>query len=474
MRFPSFGRSGLLDRRARVACAALLTVFGATITSAQAPEPTRKELLERDGIIWGTRAAWITPFEENIGEDLKIAGLSRFWMEAKLNFPRFAEVADLDWDKTFIDFLPRVRATKSTYEYYKVLQEMCALLRDAHSDVFLPPELARRMEATPPLQLDLIERRVFITRVGSASLEAAGVAAGLEILKVDGLSVREHADRFRRPYVGSNTAAHRELTIFSSGLLAGPLEAPVELSLRAKDGRTFTRKIARTGYTDVANPAAFEVRRLPGNVAYVAINSFADDGVEKEFERALPDLRRSDGVVLDVRENAGGSGVVAYDIIGDLSDRDFSTPRWRSREYIATFRAWGTAGGWYEQKPETAMWKGKGAESLAKPVVLLTGPRSLSATDVFAETFKSIGRGPVVGEPTGGGVGDPLAFALPGGGTARVSTSGEVGRGIVGVGVIPDVVVPRTAEDYLAGRDAALEAGIAALRRLIAAKSGGV
>ena len=433
-------------------------------SDSRSPEPSRKELFERDGIIWGTRAAWITPFEENISEDQKIAGLSRFWMEVKLNFPRFAAVADLDWDKTFIDFIPRVRATKSTYEYYKVLQQMCALLQDAHSDVFLPKELAERSEATPPLRLDLIEHRVFITRVGSATLAATGIAPGLEILKIDGLSVADYADKFRRPYVGSNTAAHRELTIFSPGLLAGPREVPVQLELRSKDGRVFTRKVARTVYADLTKLSPFELRKLPGNIAYVAINTFNDEVVQKDFEQALTELRAMDGIILDVRENDGGSGVIAYNLLGDLTDKDFSTPRWRSREYIATLRVWGTPGGWYEQPQEKAMWKASPAGHLAMPVVMLTGPRSLSATDVFAETFKSMGRGLILGEPTGGSTGDPLAFALPGGGSGRVATSGEVGRGIVGVGVIPDVLVRRTAADYLAGKDAALEAAIKHLK----------
>ena len=110
------------------------------------------------------------------------------------------------------------------------------------------------------------------------------------------------------------------------------------------------------------------------------------------------------------------------------------------------------------------MWAGKPNDFYSQPVVMLIGPRSLSATDVFAETFHSIRRGKLIGEPTAGSTGDPLAFALPGGGTGRVATSTDVGEGLIGRGVQPDVLVPRTVQDLLAGRDAALEAGIAELR----------
>jgi len=432
----------------------------------QAPQPSRKEQFEHDGIIWGSAAVWGAPFQEDLPENLKLAGLARFWMEVKINFPHFAEISELDWDKTYLDFIPRVRATRSTYEYYRVLQQMCALLKDAHSDVFLPQELAG-MEATPPLRLELIENRVFVTRVESKALESAGVTAGLEILKIDGMPVHEYAERNRRSYMASNSPQHEEVKVFSYGLLAGPREKPVTVEFRAKDGTVFEKQIARTPYADQTALPAFEYRKLAGNIAYIAINSFGSEDVQKEFEKHLAEIRASDGLVIDVRENDGGSGVIAYNIIGYLVAKNFATPPWKSREYVATLRAWGTPGGWYEPKPSD--WEAKPAEAYAKPVVMLTGPRCLSATDVFAEVFAQLKRGKIVGEATGGSTGDPLGFALPGGGSGRVSTSAEVGIGIVGKGVQPDVAAPRTVRDFLAERDAALEAGLAELKTMIAA-----
>jgi hypothetical protein len=41
---------------------------------------------------------------------------------------------------------------------------------------------------------------------------------------------------------------------------------------------------------------------------------------------------------------------------------------------------------------------------------------------------------------------------------------------LIGRGVIPDVAVARTARDFLVGRDATLDAGVAALERLIRGK----
>jgi C-terminal processing protease CtpA/Prc len=431
-------------------------------------QPSRREILERDGIIWGSADAWGIPFQEDLGEDAKIAGLSKLWMEVKINFPHFATIADLDWDKTYIDFIPRVRATASTYEYYRVLQRMCALLRDGHSEVFLPKALAERMEAGPPLRIDLIENRVFVTRVESKALEADGITAGFEILRIDGVPVREYAEKNRLPYVASNSPQHLAVKLYSYGLLSGSRERPVDVEFRSPDGRVLQKHLRRDPYPDRTALPVFEYRKLTGNVAYVAINTFNSEEAQKEFEKHLPEIQSSAGLILDVRENDGGNGVIAYNLIGDLTDKDFAPTPWKSRQYIATLRAWGQPGGWYQAKPST--WPSKPTEFYSKPVVMLVGPRCLSATDVFAETFHRLQRGKLVGEPTGGSIGDPLAFALPGGGSARVATSAEEGDGFVGRGIQPDVLVPRTVQDFLAGHDAALDAGLAVLTNSMKAR----
>lgn len=445
---------------AAVCCLALLAAGPAYAQGAQ--QPSRQESFERDGIIWGSAAAWGVPFQENLSEDAKVAGLSRLWMEVKINFPHFAAVADLDWDRTYVDFIPKVRATTSTYEYYRLLQRMTSLLEDGHTEVFLPKELAERMEVDLPLRTDLIENRVFVTRVDSKELEANGITAGLELLEIDGMPVHEYVTKNRRPYIASNSPQHVLVKAYSYGLLAGPRDRPVVLEFRSKEGRVFEKRLQRGSYPDATSLPVLSYRKLAGNLAYVAINTFNSEDAQKEFEKFLPEIRGSDGLILDVRQNDGGSGVIAYNLIGYLTDKEFATPPWKSRQYVATLRVWGQAGGWYEAKPST--WSGKPDEFYSKPVVMLIGPRSLSATDVFAETYHRLRRGKLVGEPTAGSTGDPLAFALPGGGSGRVSTSTDVGDGPIGKGVQPDVLVPRTVEDFLAGRDAALEAAIAELR----------
>ena len=76
--------------------------------------------------------------ESQLSDVDKLYGLSCFWSEAKHRFVYFDQVPDLDWDKTYRDFIPQVLSTKSTYEYYRVIQRFCSLLKDGHTHVYYP------------------------------------------------------------------------------------------------------------------------------------------------------------------------------------------------------------------------------------------------------------------------------------------------------------------------------------------------
>jgi Tricorn protease C1 domain len=89
--------------------------------------------------LWVREPGQNLPFVPNLGEDAKIAGLSTVWSEARFNFAFFDRQPDLDWNQAYADFLPKVRATASTEEYYRLLMRFMALLKDGHTNVY-PPE----------------------------------------------------------------------------------------------------------------------------------------------------------------------------------------------------------------------------------------------------------------------------------------------------------------------------------------------
>ncbi len=111
-----------------------------------------------------------TPYVANLPDDQKIAGLTLLWSQAKYNFVNFDHI-DVDWDKQYLDYLPKVKASASTKEYYRILMRFYASLKDGHTNVYVPDTLRKDFYAKPPIWAALIGGQVLITDVRSDSLE---------------------------------------------------------------------------------------------------------------------------------------------------------------------------------------------------------------------------------------------------------------------------------------------------------------
>jgi C-terminal processing protease CtpA/Prc len=69
----------------------------------------------------------------------------------------------------------------------------------------------------------------------------------------------------------------------------------------------------------------------------------------------------------------------------------------------------------------------------------------------------------MIGTPTAGTTGQPLFFALPGGGQGVVCTVRATypdGTEFVGIGIQPDIAAPITINDIKSGRDVAVETAL--------------
>ncbi len=428
---------------------------------------TKEKRLNR---LWNSPALNI-PYAENISEDAKVAGLSKFWSEVKFNFANFDLVPDLDWDALYLEYLPKVRATKSTLEYYRVLTELCARLNDGHTNIYEPDELDDQLYAKPAVGIRLIEGRVILRLVFDPALVADGVTPGLEILAVDGLPVKEYAAKFVAPYLCVSTPQDRESRLYSATLLNGPVNKPVELTLRDASGKEFKKTLPRLAIKArnalAPKTPSTEFKVLPGNIGYIALNQFENESVVKEFEAAFDEIAKTDALIIDIRNNGGGNSGNGGRILAYLTDQKFlTTSSWRTRQYRPAFRAWGTMEEWYDAGP--GRFGVDAPKHYLKPVVVLLSPRTFSAAEDFAIAFDVLKRGKMMGEPTGGSTGQPLFFKMPGGGGARVCAKRDRypdGREFVGVGIKPDIPVAQTFADFRAGRDTVLEAAADELRK---------
>ncbi len=436
--------------------------------------------------LWDSKA-FETPYRDNLSDDEKVAGLSKLWFEIKINFVNFGLVPEVKWDALYLEYLPRVRQTKSTREYYKLLMQLGAQLKDANTNVYPPDELTDVFYARPRLTPRLVEDKVLIVGVSGDKLLQDGIKPGVEVLEINGMPVKNYARQEVIPYLSSSTKQDLEVRAYGYMLFAGPAEEPLRLTLADAEGNKFERSVPRIGFntkpkTD-SKPKAesspkpqtvppLKWKLYPDGIAYVPVDTFGNDRIVEQFKTAFSKVDKAAVLILDLRDNGGGNSGVGFRLLGMLTDKPFRISHWRTRDYRPVYRAAGVREEeWYEQTDGT--WQPDGTRCYHKPVIVLTSPRTFSAAEDFCVAFDFLKRGTIIGEPTGGSTGQPLTFKLPGGGTARVCTKHDTypdGKEFIGVGVQPHLLVVPTVADFRANRDTVLEAALTEARKLAGAK----
>ena len=432
-------------------------VCAVAIPFCQAANPQLPERLFRAPAIASAYQPVLTTEE-------KVAGLSLFWSEARRNFVYFDHVPQLQWDQVYLDYLGKVIAASTTEDYYRVMMTLAPLLQDSHTAIVPPAQVARLLYARPPVHTALIEDKVMVVHVGAADV-AARIKSGDEIVAIDGQPVRDYARTRIAPYVSASTAQDRAERTFNYQLLHGDAERAVALTLRAADGGERIEMVARSGPGDAPPAAGF--RQLDGGMVYIALDQFENDADVQVFKTALPQILAARGLVIDVRRNGGGSALYALQVLSHLTRAPIRMMDAMSRNDDIIARAQGrtrvdwtrVSGGEYSL-PQKQVFEG--------PVVVLTSARTISAAEDFIAMFRLMQRGIIVGETTGGSTGQPLVFALPGGGSAFICIKRDVyadGSTFVGQGIAPDVEVRQTIAALRVGRDLALERAGAELRK---------
>ncbi len=422
----------------------------ARITTAAAQQDAR----------WGD-AGFATPYAPDISNADKLAGLAELWAQARFSFANFWHVPQLNWDETYRAYLPKVLATSSTAEYYRVLQRFYAQLKDGHTNVYPPDQL----HLSPmPLRTRLIDGRVLILGAARPGFDIQGFHPGDEIVAINGAPAIAWARQRVQPFISASTEQDLESRTFGNDLFRSAEGTSFYVTLSTPTGAQSRHTFTVPPYAPPTIPQ-FAFRMLPDNIAYVALNEFGDDIDATEWDKYWPEIHHASALILDLRENGDGSDSVGNHILSALIDKPVSGELSRSTRWIATSRAHG-----YAETPfrfPIGSVEPDPARHFVGPVALLTSPRTFSAAEDMTVVFTQAHRGKTIGEPTGGSTGQPLFFKLPGGGSARVCTKHDSfadGHEFVGTGISPDIPAHLTRADIIAGRDSVLETAVHTLQ----------
>jgi carboxyl-terminal processing protease len=377
----------------------------------------------------------------------------RLWRAMDYAYPYF-EQKGVDWDDVYRRYAPQMAQVESDHAYWRLVTRMLAELNDGHTGLISPsPRSGRRYFA---ICRD-VGGVIVLDQVGQTALDA-GLERGNVVLAVEDVPIEEALERVSPVLRAGSTPWQRRAN--AAYHLLSTTEDPLAVTV---SGVTGERTVVLVWPDDPLDPAAEDVmpwqplitgERLPSGVGLIHIPTFgAGSGHDlvAEFDAALDGLMDAPGLILDLRENGGGSTSISDRVAG----RFFAYPFIYGREYFylrLLQRGWRP---WFDYRvvPRGSTYDG--------PVVLLTDVYTFSTAENFCVAMVDSGRATTVGRQTAGSSGNPVPFRLPGGARARFSTGdfrrndGGLGMGqpIEGVGIAPDVLVIWTVDDLREGRD---------------------
>jgi hypothetical protein len=199
------------------------------------------------------------------------------------------------------------------------------------------------------------------------------------------------------------------------------------------------------------------VNRWMGDVGYVYYGSFNAGFRENELDALLAKYQNAKGLVIDLRNNGGGSLENVRTLLKRFTDQKRPVLQWEYKsgkgkeDFHPTQVEYSEPGGNYR-------FTGK--------IILLTNRSSYSAATFFTAMMKSIPGIISVGDTTGGGGGLPWLAELPNGWTYRFSsTRSKMPNGQdLEPGIPVDSVITQTPEQIALGVDPILETALLILQ----------
>lgn len=442
-------------------------------------------------------AQTLPSYSNELTSEDKLFTLSKFWSEVKYNFVYFNQIGEEKWDSIYHSYMVKVQQTRNDQEFYDELRRMCALLKDGHTNVYWDKfqGITTFFDAFQ-WEISNIDGKAIVTRINEMSKNK--IPVGTEIIKVNGMPAHEYIEKYSFPLVSSSTDYVRWDRAISR-MLQGAMGASYDIELFTPHKQTLnlhiTHKIEEPVRSDPMYPKQekknlLELKWFPGDIAYVALNSFNNQKIDKMFADTFPELKkRARKMIIDLRANGGGSTDVGFEILKYLTpDSVLQGSAWYTRVYGASYAAWGS----FETPKDTVgnEWKKKSYlmargeyfegennsiypiepdhERLVVPTVLLIDHYTASAAEDFlilADKQKHMTK---IGRHSYGSTGQPIFIELGKGFSARICTKKDTypdGRLFVGCGVKPDIEVVPTVQDLIDGKDSALQTALEYLKK---------
>jgi carboxyl-terminal processing protease len=367
----------------------------------------------------------------------------------------------LDWQAIHDEFRPKMEAADSMEAVRGVLNDMLGRLHQTHfgivpSDLYSNLDAARGADTTTGIDVRVVDSKVLVTSVDrDSSAFAQGVRPGWEIFKIGRTDLAPVITKLNETYAASSL---RELMLRRAilGRLDGAAGSSAVEFLDG-DSQHVTKTLqpsqpkgdrVQFGYLSPMQVWFNSSRVGDGNIGYIAFNVFLDaQRLMTSFGDSVQACQKCEGLIVDLRGNPGGIGVMAMGMAGwFIAQPDQKLGTLYMRDATLNFVV----------NPRLTTFAG--------PLAILVDGASASTSEIMAEGLKDLGRARIFGSRTAAAALPSLFEKLPNGDGFQYAIANYVSEGgkpLEGVGVTPDVEAPVTREALLAGKDPALDAAVA-------------
>ncbi len=452
--------------------------------------------------------AKINGAEGLVGREEYLQDLAEF-EQRLLDQSSYLSRLDFDYKAAFKELRESLGDETSVAEFVSKLQKLLMQIGDCHARIssdawpdsgrYLPLRPADTTAGIAALSINsdvpLDPQRPYIESIDSVPLDQWMDAAARLVVRGSPQLVRRRSLRM----LGYLPAMRDEMGL--------PANEVVVIGLRSADGVTHSEmRLRPTGQRfSVAKIRTQATTKLAGNIGYLRIASMDARLVESTVDQ-LKSLLQTDGLIIDVRDNGGGTYALLRAIYGffrpvdakpyvtniaayrlsrrfaenHIAYRPTYRVQWQGwtdeernaiQEAAAAFKPeWRPPAGLFSDWHYMVLSRGQSGQPANddfvydKPVVLLCNAGSFSATDGFLSAFADLPQVTIVGEPSGGGSGATRRFLLPHT-QVTVSLSSMAsfranGKLFDGRGIEVDIEARPTLQDFVEGTDSVLERGI--------------
>ena len=210
--------------------------------------------------------------------------------------------------------------------------------------------------------------------------------------------------------------------------------------------------------TDYRIAGGLYYKILDDNIGYVYYGSFSSGIGEGNLDEVMHYLRLCDGLIMDVRDNSGGT----------LTYAERLAARFTNEKRLVGYIAHKTGTGHNDfSTPEAEYLEPSNGIRWQKKAVVLTNRSCYSATNTFVRDMRECPLVTVMGDRTGGGSGLPFSSELPNGWSVRFSACPMYDANMqqIEFGIEPDIHVSLTSEDMSRGKDTMIETARDFLKR---------